>query len=231
VELPAHTVKSFSEELELLVGDVARMGGVAETLLVDAISGVIRRDTALAEEVIARDERADAAQRTIDRRALEILALRQPVATDLREVIAALKIASDLERIGDLAKNISKRTLVLNRDEPIHLTRGIERMGKMAAGALKHVLDAYIARDVTAALAVWVQDEDLDAHYNSLFRELLTYMMEDPRMISPCAHLLFVAKNIERIGDHCTNIAETVHFLVTGEPVVSQRPKTSVAEE
>ena len=147
------------------------------------------------------------------------------MANDLREVMAAWKIAMDLERVGDLAKNIAKRTLVINQSDPIQLTRSIERMGRMAASHLKQVLDAYTSRDVAPALAIWFQDEDIDAHYNSLFRELLTYMMEDPRTIGPCAHLLFVAKNIERIGDHSTNIAETVHYLVTGEEIASERPK------
>jgi phosphate transport system protein len=130
-----------------------------------------------------------------------------------------------LERVGDLAKSISKRTLVLNRNEPIELTRTIERMGRIASELLNHVLDAYSQRDIAAALAVWRRDEELDSHYNSLFRELLTYMMEDVRNISPCTHLLFVAKNVERIGDHCTNIAEIVHYLISGEEIGRDRPK------
>jgi phosphate transport system protein len=152
------------------------------------------------------------------------------VASDLRETMAAWKIAGDLERIGDLARNISKRTLVLNLSDPIQLTRSVERMGRMASSHLKQVLDAYAQRNADLGIGVWYRDEEIDAHYNSLFRELLTYMMEDPRTISPCAHLLFIAKNIERIGDHCTNIAETVHYLVTGETLSADRPKADEAE-
>jgi phosphate transport system protein len=220
-----HIVKSYGDALESLSGDVARMGGVAESQVNDAITAVMRRDTGLAQEVISRDYKVDAAHKSVEKRCTSLLALRQPMAQDLREVMAAWKIASDLERVGDLAKNIAKRTLVINQSDPIQLTRSIERMGRMAAAHLKQVLDAYSSRDVTPALAVWFQDEDIDAHYNSLFRELLTYMMEDPRTIGPCAHLLFIAKNIERIGDHSTNIAETVHYLVTGEEIASERPK------
>lgn len=213
------------KEVEALVASVSRLGGLAESLMLDAIAAVVRRDTAMALDVIALDAKADEAHRDIERQVIRFLALRQPIAQDLRQALSALKISADLERIGDLAKNISKRTLSLNQADPIPVTRGIERMGRIAAGQLKQVLDAYTDQDVAAALAVWAQDEDIDANYNSLFRELLTYMMEDPRTISPCAHLLFVAKNIERIGDHCTNIAETVHFLVTGAEIASERPK------
>jgi phosphate transport system protein len=220
-----HIVKAYGEALEHLSGDVARMGGVAESQVNDAITAVMRRDTGLAQEVIARDHKVDAAHKSVEKRCTSLLALRQPMANDLREVMAAWKIASDLERVGDLAKNIAKRTLVINQSDPIQLTKSIERMGRMAASHLKQVLDAYSSRDVAPALAIWFQDEDIDAHYNSLFRELLTYMMEDPRTIGPCAHLLFIAKNIERIGDHSTNIAETVHYLVTGEEIASERPK------
>jgi phosphate transport system protein len=225
--MPDHTVKSFATELEAVSTNVARMGGLAESMTTDSINAVVRRDTALAEAVILRDQKVDAAQRELERQVIKLVALRQPVAVDLREALAAWKIAGDLERIGDLAKNISKRTLVLNQSDPIQLTRGIERMGRIVAGRLKDVLDSYSARDVRRALSVWMQDDEVDAHYNSLFRELLTYMMEDPRKIGPCAHLLFVAKNIERIGDHCTNIAETVHYLVTGEDIGGERPKSS----
>lgn len=220
-----HTVKAFTEELDALSADVARMGGLAESLVNDSLAAVMRRDTALAEAVIERDRKVDQAHAELERRIIRMMALRQPLAGDLRAVMSAWKIAGDLERIGDLAKNVSKRTLVLNQSEPIQLTRSIERMGRIAAGHLKQVLDAYTQRDVRLALGVWARDEEVDAHYNSLFRELLTYMMEDPRTISPCAHLLFVAKNIERIGDHCTNIAETVHFSVTGEEISAERPK------
>jgi phosphate transport system protein len=225
-----HTVKSFGSELDALSAEISRMGGLAESMVGDCITAVMRRDTALAESVMERDAKVDVAQREVERRVTRLMALRQPMASDLRETLSAWKIAADLERIGDLARNISKRTLVLNQSDPIQLTRSIERMGRLAGAHLKQVLDAYAQRNSDLGIGVWYRDEEIDAHYNSLFRELLTYMMEDPRTISPCAHLLFVAKNIERIGDHCTNIAETVHYLVTGETMVVDRPKLDDAE-
>ena len=223
--MPEHTVRAFTEELDALAHEVARMGGLAEIAVNDSIAAVVRRDTALAHGVIERDVKIDAAQRDVEKRAIKLFALRQPLASDLRVVLTGWRIAGELERVGDLAKNIAKRALILNQAEPIQLARSLERMGRIAAAHLKQVLDAYASGDVAAALGVWAQDEDVDAHYNSLFRELLTYMMEDPRTISSSAHLLFVAKNVERIGDHCTNIAEYVHYLVTGEEIGRDRPK------
>ncbi|MBS0384597.1 MAG: phosphate signaling complex protein PhoU [Proteobacteria bacterium] len=220
-----HTVKAFTEELDALTQEVARMGGLAEASVNDSLSAVVRRDTALAQSVIERDLKIDAAQREVERRAIKLFALRQPFASDLRVVLTGWRIASELERVGDLAKNIAKRALILNQAEPITLTRSVERMGKLAAAHLNQVLDAYANRDVQSAIAVWHQDDNIDAHYNSLFRELVTYMIEDPRTISSCAHLLFIAKNIERIGDHGTNIAEYIHFLVTGEEIDTERPR------
>jgi phosphate transport system protein len=225
-----HTVRSFGSELDALSTDIARMGGLVESLVIDSITAVVRRDTALAQSVIERDPRVDATHREVERRVTRVVALRQPVASDLRDTLSAWKIAGDLERIGDLAKNISKRTLVLNQSDPVQLTRSIERMGRLAGSHLKQVLDAYTQRNVDLGIGVWYRDEEIDAYYNSLFRELLTYMMEDPRTIGPCAHLLFIAKNIERIGDHCTNIAETVHYLVTGEEMPVNRPKADEAD-
>jgi phosphate transport system protein len=221
-----HIVKAFGEALDDLTSAVARMGGIVETQVNDALTAIGRRDTALAQSVIERDLRSDEAHRSIEKQATRLLALRQPMANDLREVLAAFKMAGELERVGDLAKSVSKRTLVLNRNEPVELARTIERMGRIASELLNQVLDAYSRRDVQAALAVWRRDEELDSHYNSLFRELLTYMMEDVRNITSCTHLLFVAKNIERIGDHCTNVAEIVHFLITGEDIGRDRPKS-----
>jgi phosphate transport system protein len=222
-----HTVKAFTEELDALTQEVARMGGLAETAVNDCIAAVARRDTELAQSVMERDPRIDAAQREVEKRAIKLFALRQPMASDLRVVLTAWRIAGELERVGDLAKNIAKRSLILNQAEPIQLTRSVERMGKIAAAHLKQVLDAYANRDVQAAIGVWMQDDNIDAHYNSLFRELLTYMIEDPRTIGAGAHLLFIAKNIERIGDHGTNIAEYIHFLVTGEEIATQRPRAN----
>jgi phosphate transport system protein len=223
--MPDHTVKAFTEELDALTQEVVRMGGLAETAVSEALTAVVRRDTELAQSVIERDRGIDAAQREVEKRAIKLFALRQPLASDLRVVLTGWRTAGELERVGDLAKNIAKRALILNQAEPIGLTRSVERMGKLALAHLKQVLDAYSTRDVQAAIGVWFQDDNVDAHYNSLFRELLTYMFEDPRTISSCAHLLFIAKNIERIGDHSTNIAEYIHFLVTGEEIATQRPR------
>jgi len=220
-----HTVKAFTEELDAITQEVARMGGLAEAAVNDSLSAVGRRDTELAQLVIQRDAKIDSAQREIEKRAIKLFALRQPLAGDLRIVLTAWRIAGELERVGDLAKNIAKRTLILNQSEPIQLTRSVERMGKIAAAHLKQVIDAYANKDLQAAITVWHADDNIDAHYNSLFRELLTYMIEDPRMISSCAHLLFIAKNLERVGDHGTNIAEYIHFLVTGEEIATQRPR------
>jgi phosphate transport system protein len=221
-----HTVKAFGEALAQVRLSAARMGGLVETQVSDAITSIIRRDTRLANDVIQRDQLTDEAQRDIDQRATRLLALRQPMANDLREVLACFRMSSELERVGDLSKSICKRVLVLNENEPVAIARSIENMGRNAADLLHEVLDAYVHSDLERALDVWRRDEELDTYYNSLFRELLTYMMEDPRKITPCAHLLFVAKNIERIGDHCTNIAEVVHYLITGEEIGRERPKS-----
>lgn len=223
-----HTVKAFTEELDAITQDAARMGGLAEAAVSDAIVAVARRDTELAQSVIERDVKIDQLQREIERKAIKLFALRQPMASDLRVVLTAWRLAGELERVGDLAKNIAKRALILNQSEPIQLTRSVERMGKIAQQHLKQVLDAYTNRDVQGAITVWYSDDNIDAHYNSLFRELLTYMIEDPRTISSCAHLLFIAKNLERIGDHGTNIAEYIHFMVTGEEIATQRPRADV---
>jgi phosphate transport system protein len=223
--LSEHTVKAFSEALEGLSTSVAQMGGLAEAQLADAIEAIARRDSGLAEKSIAGDARIDEIQQSIEDQAMKLLALRQPMAVDLRETLAAIKTASELERIGDLAKNIAKRALVLNREPPIRLTASLARMGRAAQSQLKLVLDAYSDRDAQGAQAVWRNDDEIDEIYNSLFRELLTYMMEDPRTIGLCTHLLFVAKNIERAGDHATNIAETVYLMVTGQHLSNDRPK------
>jgi phosphate transport system protein len=220
-----HTVRAFTEELEALSSDIARMGGLAEQALTNSVTAIARRDAAIARAVIDNDPKIDDMQREIERKIMRLLALRQPMGRDLRQTVAALKLAGDLERIGDLAKNIAKRALTIQEFDPIFLTRSIERMGKLASVQLKQVLDAFVTHELASAVSVWMHDEELDEHYNSLFRELLTYMMEDPRMIGPGAHLLFVAKNLERIGDHCTNIAEVVHFLETGEDIGPERPK------
>jgi phosphate transport system protein len=226
--LSEHTVKAFTEQLETLATSVAQMGGLAEAQFADAIEAIAKRDSARAEAAIGGDPRIDQLQQNIEDQALRLLALRQPMAIDLRETLAAIKIASELERIGDLAKNIAKRALVLNREPPLRLTQSLARMGRVALGQLKLVLDSYSDRDSAGAEAVWRQDDEIDEIYNSLFRELLTYMMEDPRTIGLCTHLLFVAKNIERCGDHATNIAETVFHMVSGGHLATERPKADV---
>lgn len=220
-----HTVRSFSQDLEDLTGDIARMGGLAEDMLSDAIQAISTRDMALAETVIARDPQVDNLQIEAEKKILRLLALRQPLARDLRQTISALKIAAELERVADLAKSIAKRVKVLDPINPVDALKGVARMGRLVTAQLKRVLDAYAALETEAAGKVWSRDEEVDEHYQSLFREVVTYMIEDPRTISACAHLLFVAKNLERIGDHCTNIAEEVHFLVTGEQLPNERPK------
>jgi phosphate transport system protein len=226
-----HTVKSFDEQLQGLAAAVAQMGGLAEAQLASAIDAIARRDSHAAESAVAGDARIDALQQDIEERALKLLALRQPMAVDLRDTLAAIKIAGELERIGDLAKNIAKRALVLNREPPIRLTQSLARMGKAAQNQLKQVLDAFSARDPEEAEAVWQRDGEIDEIYNSLFRELLTYMMEDPRTIGLCTHLLFVAKNIERSGDHCTNIAEVVYHMVRAGHLAVNRPKADTTSE
>jgi phosphate transport system protein len=207
------------------------MGGLAEAQFADAIEAVARRDTARAEAVVGGDRRVDELQQQIEEQALKLLALRQPMAVDLRETLAAIKTASELERIGDLAKNIAKRAIVLNREPPIRLTQSLARMGGQTLSQLKLVLDAYSDRDAESAEMVWKQDGDIDEMYNSLFRELLTYMMEDPRTIGLSSHLLFIAKNIERCGDHATNIAEVVYHMVRADHLANNRPKADTTSE
>jgi phosphate transport system protein len=226
-----HTVKSFDEQLQALATLVAQMGGLTEAQLAAAIEAIARRDSQAAESAVAGDSRIDALQTEIEERAVKLLALRQPMAVDLRDTLAAIKIASELERIGDLAKNIAKRALVLNREPPIRLTQSLARMGRAAQGQLKQVLDSFSNRNAEEAEGVWRRDGEIDEIYNSLFRELLTYMMEDPRTIGLCTHLLFVAKNIERSGDHCTNIAEVVYHMVRAGHLAATRPKADVTSE
>lgn len=220
-----HIVKSFDEELKRLNQVVAQMGGLAETQLRMAVDALAKRDTNLASIAVEHDYKIDVLEREIDHDAVKILALRQPMALDLREVIAALKISADLERIGDYAANVAKRTLALAQMPVVEPSQVIPRLGKLVSELVKDVLDAYLERDAEKAVAAWRKDEEVDAMYTSLFRELLTYMMEDPRNIGPCTHLMFIAKNIERIGDHATNIAENVYFLVKGYNLSEPRPK------
>jgi phosphate transport system protein len=221
-----HTAKAFDVDLQDLARLVSEMGGMAEKQGGDAVDALNKQDEALAMRVIAADTKVDALQREIEERAVLTIAKRQPMANDLREIVGALRVANDLERIGDLAKNIAKRTPVIDRDIQLpQVMRGVEHMADLVLTQIKDVLNSFARRDVNKALEVWRGDADIDAVNNSLFRELLTYMMEDPRNITLCIHLVFCAKNIERMGDHATNIAETVYYMVEGRALADERPK------
>lgn len=221
-----HTAKAFDVDLQDLARMVAEMGGLSEKQIADAVDALAKRDGRLAQRVVALDPTIDALQREIEERAILTIARRQPMAVDLREIVGALRVSNDLERIGDLAKNIAKRVIAIgNEFHPHKVIRGVEHMTDLVLNQLKEVLDAYARQDVNKALAVWRGDEEIDAVNNSLFRELLTYMMEDPRNITFCTHLLFCAKNVERMGDHATNIAETVYYIAEGRPLADERPK------
>ena len=224
-----HTIKAFDSDLQDLARMVAEMGGLAEKQIADSVDALAKRDTTLAQRVTAADTNIDNLQREIEEKSVNTIARRQPMAVDLREVVGALRLANDLERIGDLAKNIAKRVIALNGEfPPPKLIRGVEHMTDLVLGQLKAVLDAYARRDLNKAMAVWRGDEEIDAVCTSVFRELLTYMLEDPRNITFCIHLLFCAKNIERMGDHATNIAETVYYIVKGTALPGERPKADV---
>ena len=223
--MPEHIVRSYDEALARLADTVQRMGGIAEAQHDQAIDAVMRRDAELASRVIEGDRKLDTMEGQVDDMAIKLLALRQPVASDLRFVVGTLKISAEIERIGDYAKNVAKRAVALAQIAPLKPVHMIPRMGEVAQQMIKDVLDAYANRDVERADAVWARDAELDEMHSSLFRELLTYMMEDARNISGSTHLLFIAKNIERIGDHATNVAEQVHFMVTGTPIDATRPK------
>lgn len=217
-----HISRTFDQELDQLRRLVAEMGGLSERMLADATIALVREDTKRAQSVIATDPKLDELQRKIEDNAVLMLMRRQPVANDLREVMASIRIAHDLERIGDLAKNIAKRSLKVQGHMQLgRAMTGVEALSRLAQGQLKDVLDAYAQSNDKGALDVWGRDGQIDALENSLFRELLTYMMEDPRNITFCTHLLFCAKNIERIGDHATNLAETIEYIITGKSALS----------
>lgn len=230
--MPDHIVSAFDAELKEIGRKVVEMGGQAERLIADSVGALIRRDAAAAQRVILLDAAVDQLQHGIEERSILVIAKRQPMASDLRELVAAIRIANDLERIGDLAKNIGKRVLAIEGEyHPQKLVRGVEHMSDLVLEQIKEVLDAYAGKDAQKAVGVWHRDSSVDTMYTSLFRELLTYMMEDPRNISVCTHLLFCAKNIERIGDHATNIAETVYYMVTGQTLGEDRPKADASSE
>ncbi|MFQ5763722.1 MAG: phosphate signaling complex protein PhoU [Rhodospirillales bacterium] len=224
-----HASKHFEQDLKRLDNIMAEMGGLAEAQLADAMDVMLKRDEEKALVVVAGDERIDALAREVEELTVSMLAVHQPMAEDLRTVIAALRAASVIERIGDYAKNIAKRTVALSQAPPVGPTKTIARMGALVQRMIKNVLDAYVSRDADMADDVRNSDEEVDALYTSLFRELLTYMMEDPRNITSCTHLLFVAKNIERIGDHATNVAQNVQFLVSGRAPAGKRTKSDAS--
>lgn len=224
-----HTVKSYDSELSDLDNAILRMGGITESMLSHASEALVKRDPTLAANIIHDDFKVDALEHEINASVNRLLALRQPMADDLRAVISALKISSDLERIGDLSKNIAKRTITLSNSSPIGAVHTIARMASLVQSMVHNVLNAFLERDEQKANEVRAQDEAVDQLHSSLFRELLTYMMEDPRNITSCTHLLFIAKNVERAGDHATNIAESVLFLVTGVIPENDRPKDDAA--
>ena len=223
-----HIAKAYDNDILALKSQLAEMGGIAEEQLANAIQALARRDIALADQVISNDQKLDELERRIEEKAILTIAKRQPMALDLREIMVAIRVSSDIERIGDLAKNTAKRTHAISEALPRKLSTGLARMGQMAQTQLNQVLNAYAQRNDELGLAVWRSDEELDSLYNSIFRELLTYMMEDPRNISLCTHLLFGAKNLERIGDHTTNIAENIHYLIHGKSIAETRPKKDI---
>jgi phosphate transport system protein len=221
-----HTMRAYDKELETLERRIAEMGGIAEKMVIEAMDALTTGDATLAHQVISTDPRLDTLQREIEETAILTIARRQPMAIDLREIIGAIRIAGDLERVGDLAKNIAKRAIKIGFEPRMpRAIVGLRHMNEVATELMKDVLDAYAQRDMERAKAVWERDIDLDALEDSVFRDLLTHMMEDPRNITFCTHLLFCSKNVERIGDHATNIAETVFYLVSGSPLPIDRPR------
>jgi phosphate transport system protein len=227
-----HTIRAFDTDLQQLAGKVAEMGRLDGEQIADAITALLKRDTALAEQVIATDDRVDDLQREIEEKAVATIARRQPMAIDLREIVGTLRISNDLERVGDLAENIAKRELLLTEEFRINeIAPQLQHMANLVRDQLARVLRSYEQRDAVLALDVWRKDQEIDALNTSLFRELLTYMMEDPRNITFCSHMLFCAKNIERAGDHATNIAETVYYIVEGRQLTEKRPKADVTSK
>lgn len=224
-EAPEHLVKSYEQELKRLRSMLVEMGGMVENQVAQAASAIVTRDAAAAALVVEEDPKVDAVERDVEQFVIRMLALRQPMAGDLRQIVAALKITGDLERIGDYAANVAKRSIVLDQFTLPYSLAGLAQMARLVQDHLKTIIDAIGDNDTDKAVQVWRSDQQVDDLYNGIFRELVTYMMEDPRNITPCTHLLFIAKNLERIGDHGTNIAETVYYAVLGELLPQSRPK------
>jgi phosphate transport system protein len=224
-ETPRHVVTSYDQELKRLRGMITQMGGIVETQVALAAEAIMHRDAAAAARAVEEDPKVDALEREVETFVIRLLALRQPVAGDLRQIVAALKITGDIERIGDYAANVAKRSIVLAEFSLPYSLAGLAHMAQLVQQQLKSVIDAFGDNDADKAMEVWRSDQVVDDIYNAIFRELITYMMEDPRNITPCTHLLFIAKNLERIGDHATNVAETVYYAVKGESLPESRPK------
>jgi phosphate transport system protein len=222
---PEHVVKSYDQELKRLRNMMTQMGGIVETQVALAADAIMLRDAASATRAVEEDPKVDALEREVETFVIRLLALRQPVAGDLRQIVAALKITGDLERIGDYAANVAKRSIVLSQFSLPYSLAGLANMARMVQGQLKSIIDALGDNDAEKAVEVWRSDQVIDDIYNAIFRELITYMMEDPRNITPCTHLLFIAKNLERIGDHATNVAENLYYAVKGETLPESRPK------
>jgi phosphate transport system protein len=227
---PDHLVKSYDNDLRRLRDMLTEMGGIVESQVALAAEAIMNRDSAAATRAVEEDPKVDALEREVEQFVIRMLALRQPMASDLRRVVAALKITGDLERIGDYAANVAKRSMVLSQYSLPYSLAGLAHMAHLVQEQLKSIIDALGAGDTAKAIEVWRSDRVVDDIYNALFRELITYMMEDPRNITPCTHLLFIAKNLERIGDHATNLAEIVYFEITGEDLISERPKSEALQ-
>lgn len=218
-----HIVRSYDDDINELTGHIVSMGGIVEKQVADAVDALIERDVELAEQIVERDRSVDALEETIDQKVIRLLATRQPLAGDLRMIAMALKISNDLERTSDYAAGIAKRAIRLAEQPQLKPFVTIPAMAKVCEAMLKDVLDAYVERDADKAMRVWDRDEEVDAFYTSLFRELVTYMIEDPRRTQICIDLMFCAKNLERIGDHATNIAEKIHYMIHGQLINRQR--------
>jgi phosphate transport system protein len=223
--MPNHTMSAFDADLATIRSEVLGMGRRVEKFVADAVKALTSRDTDLAKRLVTLDSAIDSMQRDIENKAIETIARRQPFAVDLRELVSAFRIVSDLERIGDLAKNLCKRTILMEAAPPARLLRRLELVSGPVLDQLRGVFDSYSQADAGKAMSIWATDQEIDAAHSSLLRELLTRMVEDPRNIVFCAHLLFCSKNLERMGDHATNIAEAVHYMVTGDRLAGERPK------
>jgi phosphate transport system protein len=224
-DMPGHIVKSYEAELKRLRDLLVEMGGLVEAQLETATTAILELDSDAAMRAVEQDPAVDALEREVEQFVIRLLALRQPVAQDLRQIVSALKMSSDLERIGDYAANVAKRSIVLAQFSLPFRLAGLAHMARLVQENLKLIVDAVGDGDADKAAQVWRSDEAIDDIYTAIFRELVTYMMEDARNITPCTHLLFIAKNLERVGDHATNIAEILYFATTGENLPDQRPK------